>query len=90
MEAGITGSGNLAIIGATDRLNAHITGSGNLQAEELAAKHVHVTVTGSGDAVVRATDEIDAHITGSGNVRFAGNPAQVKRSVTGSGEISAE
>jgi hypothetical protein len=90
MEARITGSGNLAIVGAADRLNAHITGSGNLKAEELAAKHVHVTVTGSGDAKVRATDEIDAHITGSGNVRYAGNPAQVKRSVTGSGEISAE
>jgi hypothetical protein len=49
-----------------------------------------VTVTGSGDAVVRAMDEIDANIIGSGNVRYAGNPAQVKRSVVGSGEISAE
>ena len=85
MEAGITGSGNLAIIGVADRLNAHITGSGNLKAEDLAAKHVHVTVTGSGDAKVRAIDEIDANITGSGNVRFAGNPSQVKRHVVGSG-----
>jgi hypothetical protein len=90
MEAGITGSGNLAIIGVADRLNAHITGSGNLKAKELSAKRVHVTVTGSGDAAVKATDEIEANITGSGNVRYAGNPAEVKRSVVGSGAISAE
>ncbi|HEY3857054.1 MAG TPA: head GIN domain-containing protein [Verrucomicrobiae bacterium] len=90
MDAGITGSGNLEIVGTADRLNAHITGSGNLKAEELAAKHVHVTVTGSGDAKVRATDEIEANITGSGNVRYAGNPAQVKKSVVGSGDIAAE
>ena len=74
--------------GAVDRLSAQITGSGDLRADDLAAKHVRVTVTGSGDAAIRATEELDASVTGSGDVHYSGNPAQVRKNVTGSGDIS--
>jgi hypothetical protein len=88
MEAGITGSGNVDLNGVADQLKAHITGSGDLRADELSAKHVRVTVTGSGDATIRATEELDATVTGSGDVHYSGDPPQVHKNVTGSGDIS--
>jgi hypothetical protein len=90
MEAGITGSGNVDLRGVVDRFKAHITGSGDLKAGELSAKHVNVTVTGSGDATIRAAEELDATVTGSGDIHYAGNPAEVRKHVTGSGDINAK
>jgi hypothetical protein len=87
MEASVTGSGDVTLSGAVERLRAHIVGSGDLRAGDLAAKIVTVGVTGSGDAAVRATEQLDASVTGSGNVRYAGKPTHVGKSVTGSGEI---
>jgi hypothetical protein len=88
LEAGVTGSGDITLGGAVDRLRAQITGSGELQAGDLGAKDVRVTVTGSGDAAVRATEQLDASVTGSGDVRYSGNPLKVKKNVTGSGDIA--
>jgi hypothetical protein len=88
MDAGVTGSGNVTLLGAVDELHVKITGSGNVQAGDLAAKRVRVGVTGSGNATVVANEELDASITGSGDVRYSGNPPQVRKKVTGSGDIS--
>jgi hypothetical protein len=88
MDAGVTGSGDVTLSGVVDRLSGQITGSGDLRAGDLAAKHVRVKVTGSGDATIRATEELDASVTGSGDVHYSGNPPQVRKNVTGSGDIS--
>jgi hypothetical protein len=88
MGAEVTGSGNITLKGAAERLRAKITGSGDLQAGDLAAKEVRVTVTGSGNATVRAIEKLDASVTGSGDVHYSGNPPQVAKNVTGSGDIS--
>ncbi len=76
MDVGITGSGDITIIGGVDQLTGQITGSGNLHGGDLTAKRVHVTVTGSGNANVLATEELDASVTGSGDVRYSGNLLQ--------------
>jgi hypothetical protein len=88
MDASVTGSGDITLSGVMDRLHAHIVGSGDVRASELAVKHVRVDITGSGDAEVRATEELDASVTGSGDVRYSGQPPQVRRSITGSGDIA--
>jgi len=88
LEASVTGSGDVTLSGVVERLRARIVGSGDLRAGELDAKNVRVAVTGSGDAAVRATEQLDASVTGSGNVRYSGNPTQVGRNVTGSGDIA--
>jgi hypothetical protein len=88
LDATVAGSGNVTLAGAVDQLRARIVGSGDVQAGNLAAKNVRVSVTGSGDALIRATDELDASVTGSGNVRYSGAPPrQVRKHVTGSGDI---
>jgi hypothetical protein len=88
MGASVTGSGNVTLSGVVDQLSIRITGSGDVRAGELAAKRVKAAVTGSGNATVRAAEELDARVTGSGNVLYSGHPSQVRRSVTGSGEIN--
>jgi hypothetical protein len=88
MDASVTGSGDVTLKGAVDHLRAKITGSGELQAGDLTAKSAHVTVTGSGDATVHATEELEASVTGSGDVRYSGNPPQVRKRITGSGNIA--
>ncbi len=89
MHVNVTGSGDVTLKGDADRLRAQITGSGDVHAADLSAKDVHVTVTGSGDATVRASEQLDATVTGSGDVRYYGNPPQVRKNITGSGDISA-
>jgi hypothetical protein len=88
MDTSVTGSGNVTLSGVVEGLRAHITGSGDLRAGELNARKVKITVTGSGEATVRATEELDASVTGSGDVRYSGKPPQVRKRVTGSGNIA--
>lgn len=88
MDVGVTGSGDVTIAGAADHVRGQITGSGDLRCGDLVAKHVEVTVTGSGDATFDATEELDATVTGSGDIHYSGDPPRVRKSVTGSGDIS--
>ena len=45
-------------------------------------------VSGSGNARVYASGSLNATISGSGNVGYSGNPANVEKDISGSGEIS--
>jgi hypothetical protein len=90
MDVGVTGSGDVTLLGVVDQLTGQITGSGNIRTVDLTAKRVNLTVTGSGNATVLATEELDASVTGSGDVRYSGNPHKVEKNVTGSGNISPQ
>lgn len=83
----VDGSGKIMIDGNAHIVNLNITGSGNIRADEFYSDICNVTITGSGDAYVYATDLLDARITGSGNVFYYGNPADVVKQITGSGNI---
>jgi hypothetical protein len=62
---------------------------GNNEFTRLAAHNVHAVLSGSGNIFVTATDSLDASVPGSGAISYAGNPQDVTKSVTGSGEITA-
>ncbi|HTP00614.1 MAG TPA: head GIN domain-containing protein [Anaerolineales bacterium] len=84
----VSGSGNVTVEGTVDNLTVDLSGSGNVNANNLKAKSAKVGVSGSGDVKVNVSDTLDASISGSGNIRYEGNPAQVNKSVTGSGTIN--
>jgi hypothetical protein len=86
--ATLPGSGVLRVSGSTDRLDAELAGSGRLLLGDLTARDVNAVVSGSGDVRVRATETLDASITGSGRIVYAGDPAAVSTSVTGSGQVA--
>ena len=92
--ATLTGSGALWLAGSSspEALTLTLTGSGDLFADAVAAKHLEATLTGSGDLWVEGgrAATIDARLSGSGDLdlRAAAAPAATLR-LTGSGDLSA-
>ena len=89
-EASLSGSGDLSARGQTQRASLSLTGSGDLDCRELAAEEAQVSLSGSGDVRVQARARLSVSLSGSGDVRYSGAPAQVTRSVAGSGTIAPE
>ena len=83
----LSGSGNLFGSGTATSLDITVSGFGNARFTQLDAKNVHAVVSGSGVIFVTATKSLDASVPGSGTIMYAGNPQDVKKSVTGSGAI---
>ncbi len=84
----LPGSGNVRVEGKADRVNVSLAGSGNVFCDGLKASNAVVRLSGSGNVTVYADKSIDASILGSGSIRYSGEPAQVTKSITGSGTIT--
>ncbi len=83
----ISGSGVVTASGATEQLDVTVSGSGQAELGGVEARAVQAVVSGSGNIVVTATASLDASVPGSGSIMYGGNPSDVTKSVTGSGEI---
>src|SRR5215207_3988941 len=81
-----TGSGDVELAGAAEKLTLDIDGSGDADLRELDARTADVVVGGSGDAEVTAGERLAVAIDGSGDVRYAGDPV-VTKDLDGSGEL---
>ena len=86
-KATLTGSGDINLRGECEVIELAVTGSGDLGAQELTARNATAKVTGSGDIVLSARESADCRVTGSGDITLRGKPANLSRSVTGSGDI---
>ena len=84
----LSGSGTIHAAGTTARLDVAIDGSGTGTLSQLIARDAMASINGSGSIVLTATHSLDASISGSGSILYTGNPAQVTKSVSGSGTIS--
>jgi hypothetical protein len=83
----VPGSGLLIAAGAVSRLDARLSGSGDVRLQELTARDVTASVSGSGRLQVYAGRTLDASLSGSGAIFYSGSPAKVTRTVSGSGAI---
>jgi hypothetical protein len=81
------GAVKVTMAGKVNRLLADLTGASKLQAADLSAEDVELSVTGAGKADVTASNLLRAVITGAGNVSYGGNPKSVERKITGAGKI---
>jgi hypothetical protein len=86
----LPGSGNITADGVTDSVNVILGGSGNILAGDLQARSALVKLSGSGNVTVFASDRLDIVFKGSGNIHYRGSPADIRKSVTGSGSVQAE
>ncbi len=84
----LPGSGNIRVVGKADRVKVSLAGSGNVFCDSLTASDATVRLNGSGNVKVYAAKSIDASILGSGSIQYSGEPAQVTKSITGSGSIT--
>ncbi len=87
----VSGSGNVAVEGITDRLETEVNGSGNVDARGK-TDDLKAGIEGSGtlklDTLVAKNADID--ISGSGGAQLANlSPQTVKISVSGSGDVEA-
>lgn len=86
----IDGSGNIELWGTCTKETVEINGSGNIKAKNMIAEDCQVNINGSGDCHVHANNDFDVTINGSGNVYYNGDPATVKISINGSGDVIKE
>ena len=87
LDVRVPGVGVLVVSGTVDRLDAGLAGSGDVQLQDLIAREVTATVSGSGRLQVQATHSLDALVSGSGAIFYTGGPSSVSRDVTGTGAI---
>ena len=81
------GASEVTLAGNVDRLLVDMTGASQLAADGLRTKTAEISTTGAGDAEVAVTDTLNVVITGAGKVTYAGNPATIKKQITGAGSI---
>ena len=64
-------------------------GVGAVNARELDAQHVDVSLQGVGSAQVRATESLRAKLEGIGSLTYYGNPKRVSKQVEGIGRVAS-
>lgn len=89
MKTGISGSGSIRFKGGVaTRHDVRISGSGSVTADKLEADDVNVEISGSGNSDIFVKKSLNASISGSGDVRYKGTPANISKTIRGSGSIS--
>lgn len=75
--------------GRVGRLQATVSGGGDLDLGELIAQDVELRVSGGGDATVHASRTLDARVSGGGDATYAGDP-QVTKHLSGGADLHRE
>jgi len=83
----ISGSGSINAAGTARTVDATISGSGNIDCSDVQAASAKARILGSGDITVFASENLQALVSGSGDVIYHGDPAEVDKSITGSGSV---
>lgn len=84
----VVGSGDVRLAGRCASHTVKVSGSGDIHAEAMQAASANVKLSGSGDVSIAASESLEASVSGSGDVRYAGNPKQLIKHISGSGSIA--
>lgn len=87
LKANLAGSGKLDIRGAADESDIRITGSGNVNAQNLQSLKSAVSISGEGSCKLNTIDELIVNISGIGNVYYVNEPAFIRSRITGTGDV---
>jgi hypothetical protein len=87
LESSISGSGDMRLSGRAGSSTVDLVGSGDYTARNVETQTTMIRLTGSGDAYVNASEKVDAALHGSGDIHCSGNPKNVSKSKSGSGDI---
>ncbi len=82
----VEGTGAMNATGSVDTLTLDVDGTGHIDALELEAKSVHVTLNGTGTVDVFAVEKLNVDLNGVGAVRYKGDP-QVTQRIAGIGTV---
>lgn len=87
LKAQISGRGSFRLSGRTEAFELRISGSGEIEAGELACQSAEVRISGQGTTTVRVAKRLDVRISGLGTVRYHGDPT-VTQTISGSGTVA--
>jgi hypothetical protein len=82
-------SASVTAHGKVDRLEAELTGSASLLAQDLVARDVKLEATGSATAHVCVTGTLDADLSGGSRASYSCDPVNVERDVAGGAHLDA-
>jgi hypothetical protein len=85
----VSGDGKITAAGSAHEAQVDLSGAGSIDASALHLERAVVDVTGAGDIDVYASQAVSATISGAGHIRYAGNPPQVDKKVSGVGAVEA-
>ena len=80
----------MRVQGRTDAVTVDVSGAGDARMDELIVDDAKVRVSGSGEVRVGPSGKAEVDVSGSGEVRLTRRPAELRQSVSGSGEVSQD
>jgi hypothetical protein len=83
----VKGPGSARVSGSARRVQAAVSGPGEIFAKDLSARDATVALQGDGGITVHASESITAAVSGDGDVHVYGKPARVSRIVDGAGSV---
>ncbi len=83
----MAGTGSAQLNGKTSTLQMTLSGAGAIDTKNLPAQKVTVELSGAGKAEIYALDTLLASVSGMGKIIYLGNPAVVRREVSGLGRV---
>ncbi|WP_292034654.1 MULTISPECIES: GIN domain-containing protein [unclassified Brevundimonas] len=90
LDVTLTGSSDVKVQGRTETVTVDVSGAGDARLDELIVNDAKVRVSGSGDVRVGPSNKADVDVSGSGEVRLTRRPAELRQSVSGSGEVTED
>jgi len=83
----VRGASDVIFNGNVNKATLKIYGSGDVDASNLKAQVVEITVDGSADAKVYASKSLKVKISGTGTVQYLGEPKHIEKHITGVGSL---
>ena len=90
LDLTLTGASDVRVQGRTGAVTVDASGASDARLDELIVEDAKVQVSGSGDARVGPSGKAEVDVSGSGEVRLTRRPAELRQSVSGSGEVSQD
>lgn len=87
LDFDMSGAAEISLSGVAQKASFDISGAGNISAAEFETERCRIEISGAGEALVYASEELQIDISGAGEVRYAGNPKEIKREVSGAASV---
>lgn len=87
LTASTSGGADITFRGKAQKFNGIITGTGNIDAENLEALESSIEISGLGKAKLNVSKKLDVNISGFGKVDYKGNPT-INQVISGAGKVN--
>lgn len=87
LNADMSGACELTLIGNAEEAEFDVSGAGEINAEDFETRKCNIEMSGAGEARVFATKELNVDVSGAAEIYYKGDPAEIKRSVSGAATI---